>query len=230
MTAAWLSGPALSFDCETSGTDTAVDRLVTAHAVEVSESGAVERGSWLMNFGGEIPAEASAIHGVTTERMQAEGLAPEVVIPGIVAVLAVAWANGLPVIVCNAPFDMTLLQAELARLGRPPMQLGPLLDPLVIDRALDRYRKGKRTLTAMAAHYGVKQSEAHSASGDALTAARVVWAQAKKYWPLEKKTLADMQVFQAQAHREWATQFEQYLREQGKPEVISADWPVRRAA
>ena len=32
--------------------------------------------TWLVNPGIDIPAEASAIHGITTERAQAEGMDP----------------------------------------------------------------------------------------------------------------------------------------------------------
>ena len=229
MTAAWLTGDALAFDTETTGVDPLNDRIVTACAVLVGKAGASFRGRWLLNPGVPIPPSATAIHGITDEKAQADGAPPEHALPAISVTLAEAWRNGLPVIIMNAHYDLTLLQAELARCGHEPLTIGPVLDPLVIDRGLDPYRKGKRTLTALAAHYNVKQDGAHSSDGDALTAARIVWKQAHEP-RIERMSLADMQEWQQKRHAEWAGQFELWLRQQGKPEVINRDWPVRRAA
>src|SRR6201999_698587 len=50
-----------------------------------------------------------------------------------------------------------------------------------IDRAIDRYRKGKRTLGALCEHYQVRLDGAHSSAGDALATARLAWRLAKNY-------------------------------------------------
>lgn len=226
--AAWLSTEALSFDVETTGTDVFNDRIVTASCVSISSKGATDRGSWLLNPGVPIPAAAAAIHGITDEKAQAEGWSALSGIVTMASCLQRDWNAGLPVIICNAPFDLTMLQAELERHGQEPLRLGPVLDPLVIDRAMDPYRKGKRTLTALAAHYKVQQGEAHNSRGDALTAARVVWRQAQVYRHLATMTLEQMQDLQRNAHHDWAVGFEKHLRSQGKNETVSRDWPIRR--
>ena len=57
-----------------------------------------------------------------------------------------------PSSIYNAPYDLTLLNARRVRHGIDPLELpAPVIDPLVIDKAVDRYRKGKRTLEAAAA-------------------------------------------------------------------------------
>ncbi len=224
MTAAWWPGTALAYDSESTGPEPTTARLVTAHAVEVSAAGATVRGAWLMNPGCEIPADATAIHGVSTEQAQLEGEAPEVVVLAITTVLSCAWAAGLPLVAMNASFDMTLLERERALLGRGPMDPGPVLDPFVIDHGCDPFRRGKRTLTALAAHYNVAQGEAHTAAGDAITAARIVWPQ------IAHLSLEAMQLWQALAYRERQTHLERYFLEQGKPERIDSSWPVRRLA
>lgn len=228
MTAAWLTGNALSFDTETTGPDPETARIVTAHCVEVGPGGATVRGSWLVNPGCPIPAEATAIHGITDE-MAAKGEMPVLAVPIIGGVLAEAWLSGIPVIVMCATYDLGVMHAEAARFGLRPVTVGPVLDPLVIDRACDPYRKGKRTLTALAAHYGVKQGAAHSAEGDALTAARIIWKQARTYGQIAHLTLAEMQKWQADQHYRWAVNFADYLRgkEPGKEPNISTAWPVR---
>lgn len=229
MSARWLTGDALAYDSETTGVDPLADRIVTACAVLVGKAGASFRGRWLVNPSVPIPPAATAIHGITDEKAQADGADPLHALPAIATTLRAAWAEGLPVIIMNAHFDLTLLQEELERYGQEPLKVGPVLDPLVIDRALDPYRKGKRNLAALAAHYGVKQDGAHSSDGDALTAARIVWKMTREP-RLELLSLADLQEWQARQHAEWAGQFELWLRQQGKPEVVNRDWPVRRAA
>ncbi len=225
---AWLQGRALAFDTETTGINVWLDRIVTASAYEVGPTGAVERGHWLVNPGIEIPAAATAIHGISTEKARAEGVSSMAAVPAIARVLREAWGAGLPVIACNASYDLTILNAELHRCVHTELKLGPVLDPLVIDRGADPYRKGKRTLDALAAHYGVKQGAAHSSREDALTAARVVWVQAKRFTQLAKKTLREMQAWQQLAHEAWAANYESYLSKQGKPEEIDRQWPMRQ--
>ena len=229
MTARWLTGDALAFDTETTGVDPLNDRIVTACAVLVGKAGAHFRGRWLINPGVPIPPGATAIHGVTDEKARADGASPADAIPAMAMALEGAWAEGLPVIIMNAHFDLTILQAEIERHSATSLRIGPVLDPLVIDRALDPYRKGKRNLAALAQHYGVKQDGAHSSDGDALTAARIIWKQAKEP-RIEQHTLEQIQEWQARQHAEWAGQFEVWLRQQGKPEVINRDWPTRKAA
>lgn len=207
VSAAWFKGRALSFDTETTGVDTETCRIVTGHAVEVGADGAKTIGSWLVNPGVPIPAEASAIHGITDE-IAATGWKPLEAVGQMRDRLEAAWADGLPVIICNAPFDLGLLFAEC-----------------------DRYRRGKRTLTALAEHYGVKQGAAHSAEGDALTAARVVWAQAKVYTQTHAIDLAGMQKLQADAHFSWAVNYADHLRGKhpGVEPKVSTAWPIGRS-
>jgi len=245
MSRRWLTGDALAFDIESTGVDVFSDRIVTACAVLVGKSGAFFRGRWLLNPGVPIPAGATAVHGITNEKARQDGVAPEHVLPAIHRTLTDAWAEGLPVIIMNAQFDLTMLQAEMRRYEQEPLVIGPVLDSLVIDRALDPYRKGKRTLTSLAQHYGVKQDGAHSSDGDALTAARIIWKQANTCAEAEiafetvggeffrrfgDLTREQMQAFQTQAHAQWAGQFEVWLRQQGRPEVINREWPVRKVA
>ena len=74
----------------------------------------------------------------------------------IIGALADAAGRGLPIVAYNAAYDLSVLEREAERYGLTPLPgPGPVIDPLVIDKAVDQYRRGKRTLTAAAAHYGV---------------------------------------------------------------------------
>lgn len=226
--AAWLPGNALSFDTETTGIDPTEARVVTAALLEVGPDGAVDRGAWLVNPGIEIPERATAIHGITTAKAQAEGLSTRAALPSILAALYSGWSTGLPLIIMNAIYDLTLVACETARLNLPPLQLGPVLDPLAIDRLCRPDWRGSRKLVDLAVHYGVKQTDAHNSRGDALTAARVVWKQARLYRDFFSLTLAEMQQAQADAHRTWAEGMGGYLRSRGKRDDVERDWPLRR--
>ena len=157
------------FDLETTGVDVTADRIVTAHVGLLDASGSVIRArDWLADPGVAIPDGASAIHGITTERARAEGRpAPEVVAEVVEAVRGLLDA-GIPVVAYNAPYDFSLLKYEALRHGLAPVDDPfPVIDPLVVDKAYDRWRRGKRTLQVVAAHYAVRLDDAHDASADA---------------------------------------------------------------
>ncbi|MGH9811510.1 MAG: exonuclease domain-containing protein [Candidatus Acidiferrales bacterium] len=224
--AAWCAGPLLAFDTETTSPDPETARLVTASAILVSSSGVLERRQWLVNPGVEIPAEAVAIHGITTEHARAKGVAAAVAVPEVAAVMSRGWDRGAPLVAMNARYDIGVFLAEVARLGLRAPAIGPVLDPLVLDRAVDKYRRGSRKLVDLAHHYGVQLEGAHSSDGDALAAARVVWRMATTAPALRGLTLAEMQAFQERAHADWATGFQQHLRRNGKADaVIDTAWP-----
>lgn len=223
MTAAWLPGPMLAFDLETTGPEPETARIVQAALVECGPGGAVAR-KWLVNPGVPIPPAATAIHGITDE-IAATGHSPESVVLMIDSAILKAASEGTPLVIMCAHYDLAVFRVEAARLGLTVAH-GPVLDPLVIDRGCDRYRKGPRKLVNLAEHYGVKAGDAHDAAGDALTAARVVWRQARRYPLIADFSLEQMQAKQAEWHRAWAEGFEAFLRSQGKPADISTDWPI----
>lgn len=235
---AWHKGPLVAFDTETTGVDPTNDRIVTATVLVIgAQPGQIIERSWLLDPGVEIPTAASDIHGITTEKARAEGRQPVDVLPEIVIALSEAWTNRWPVVAYNAPFDLTILDHELARhgLGSIAEEGGPglVIDPLVCDRRLDMFRKGKRTLTATCEHYGVRLDGAHDAKHDAIAAARVAWRLAEKYPNvLQERPLEQLQDDQARWYAEWAAHFEDYLRTRGgNPDaVIERAWPYRPAA
>jgi DNA polymerase-3 subunit epsilon len=110
----------------------------------------------------------------------------------------------------------------------PLITPAPIIDPLVLDKVVDRYRKGKRTLEAAAIAYGVSLVDAHDASADAVAAGRVAQAMARKYpevLAIEAPVLHAQQV-------EWCAQqsadFQDYMRRTHNPSFTTSGlWPVR---
>ena len=228
-TAAWADSLAV-FDLETTGIDIDTCRIVTAYVGVLDRDGAVvEQRDWLVDPGVEIPTAASLIHGISTERARAEGRPAANAVGEIISALAGLAARGLPIVAYNAAYDLSVLAREAERYGHAPLPgPGPVVDPLVIDKAVDRYRRGKRTLTATAAHYGVELVGAHDAGADATAAGRVAQAIARAFPEvavLEARELHARQVewarFQAESYQDWR-------RRNGEPEfTTSGAWPLR---
>lgn len=223
---AWWEGPLVGFDTETTGVDTAQDRIVTA---------CVDSMTWLLNPGVPIPEGATAVHGISTEKAQAEGEPPGPALDIIAGYLVAAWGDGVPVVAFNGCFDLTILDHELARHGLPtlPDRLGGtqmlVIDPLVIDRHIDRYRRGKRTLTATCAHYGIDLIDAHTSDGDAAAAVELARKIGAAHPQVGNVPASALHELQRRWHSEWAANFTDYLSRQGKPETIDGTWPLRPA-
>ena len=218
------------FDLETTGIDVDTCRIVTAHVGVLGASGDVlERREWIVDPGVEIPTAASLIHGVTTERARLEGQPAPTAVAEIVAALTDVAGRGLPIVAYNASYDLTLLEREAIRYGITPLPgPGPVIDPLVIDKAVDRYRRGKRTLTATAQHYGVVLPNAHDAGADAVAAGRVAQAIARAYPELAAIAVAELHERQVGWCREQAESYQAWRRANGEPEfTASGAWPVR---
>lgn len=235
----WTTGSLLGFDTETTGVDPRSDRLVTAAVVtrgprdaEGSRTQVVQ--TWLADPGVEIPEAAVAVHGVTTERARAEGRPAVEVLGEIAELLAGAMNAGTPVVAFNSSFDLTLVESELARHGLPTLrqrlgrELGPLLDPLVLDRAVDRYRKGKRRLGDLCRVYGIRvDATLHTAEVDVTATLDVLEEMTHAHPALAQMSLDELVPFQARAHRQWAESFNRWLARQN-PGRSGADaaWPL----
>lgn len=228
---AWHLGPLAAYDCETTGTDVESTRIVTAAVIVRGGGREPETLSWLVNPGMEIPAEAVAVHGITTERARAHGMDPAKAAEEISRKLASLMPDGLPLVIFNAPFDLTVLDRETRRYQLAPfggaLEGAAVIDPFVLDKHLDPYRKGSRKLKAVCAHYGVKLDGAHDASADAIAAARVAWRIAQRYPEIAGMPLAELHELQVKARAEQAASLQEYFRRQGKSEVVDGSWPLK---
>ena len=122
------------------------------------------------------------MHGITDERAQRFGRPPGEVVAEILAAIRSVFGRGFPLVVYNAPYDLTLLAAEAARHRLWPLETtAPIVDPFVLDKEVDRFRKGKRTLTAATEAYGVALTDAHDAGADAIAAGRFAQAIARRH-------------------------------------------------
>lgn len=232
--ASWAHGPLLGFDTETTGVRPSHDRLVTAALVSrTGAPGRQEVRTWLADPGVEIPQAAASVHGITTQRARAEGRDVQEVLEEVAGALAAAMGAGTPVVAFNASYDLTLLEAELARHGLPTLRerlgrgLGPVIDPLVLDRAVDRFRKGKRRLGDLCEVYGVSAGhDLHTAEVDVVATLDLLTAMARVHPELAAMSLRDLHTYQVRAHRAWAENFNRWLRSRGRVPDADPAWPL----
>ncbi|MEV8536081.1 3'-5' exonuclease [Streptomyces sp. NPDC051211] len=231
----WYEGPLAAFDTETTGVDVEEDRIVSAAIVVQECAGGRARATrWLVNPGVPVPPGATEVHGLTDEHLQRNGRWPAPVVEEIARTLAEQQVAGRPVVVMNAPFDLTLLDRELRRhrasslsryLDNRPLTV---LDPRVLDKHLDRYRKGRRTLTDLCAHYGIELAEAHDAAADALASLEVVRAVGRRFAArLERLSPAELHTLQAVWHAAQARGLQAWFARNGSEEAVDPHWPVR---
>lgn len=220
------------FDLETTGVDVTADRIVTAHVGLLDASGRVIRArDWLADPGIPIPEGASAIHGISTEHARAHGRPAVEVVAEVVEAVRGLLDAGIPVVAYNAPFDFSMLKYESHRHGVAPIEdPSPVIDPLVVDKAYDRWRKGKRTLEVVAAHYAVRLDAAHEASADAVAAGRVAQALAERFAPWLPESVHELhtrQIGWARAQAESLTEYFISIGRLDPDDRLDGRWPIR---
>jgi DNA polymerase-3 subunit epsilon len=203
--AAWYEGIVPALDLETTGIDPLGARIVQAALVFVEPGGTIDAEGWIgiVDPGIEIPAGASAVHGITTAIARARGIRPADALGQIAGLLDAIADRALPLVIYNAPFDWPLLIAE-ARRHDVAVPRVLIIDPLVCDRAMDRYRRGSRKLEDVARHYDYALDHAHDAEADAVAAVAIARAIATRYADVGERTPTQMQPLQADWYAEWA--------------------------
>lgn len=226
----WHDQPMVAFDLETTSAHPDTARIVTAVIIELAPGNA-RITEWLIAPDIDIPAGATAIHGITTERAREDGQDPEGAIFEITGKLGLHLGRGTPVVGMNLAYDLTVLDRECRRhsidtLTRRMGDVEPVIDIYVLDKQIDRYRKGKRTLTALAATYGITLDEAHNAAADALASARIAWkiAEAHPDLQIDPKALHDMQVGW---RHEQCLSLQAYFRKTDPTATVNPDWPIQ---
>ena len=126
--------------------------------------------------GWTLPAEATTINGLTMERLEAEGRP----IGEILDLYADLIARGYVVVAHNAQYEAKVMRGELRRAGRPDLfEATPNI--CVMRAATDIVKAPKASgkgykfpkLAEACAHFGIAQSEQHTAIADARAAAEI---------------------------------------------------------
>src|SRR5690606_26726158 len=134
---------------------------------------------------------------ITNEMVLSQGAPAAEAVEEITSILAEVLGEAIPVVAFNARFDFTILDREARRHGVEPLidrVGGPdgllVVDPYVLDKQVNRFRKGRRNLAILCEDFKVPLTDAHSADADALAAARLAWRMGRNY-----PELGEMEVF-----------------------------------
>lgn len=276
-TAKWHELPLIAVDTETTGVDPLDARIVTAAVVHLTPGQRPRPIQWLIDPGVDVPTEAAEVHGWDTDRIQkvigkpgwairsmidSTGKQATTRIPADTALfeiagqVAAAIGRDAAVIVHNAAYDLTLLEAEFARhsidtLTSRPSGIAGVVDPMVIEKQYDPFRKvnykdeagcrgGKtkcqppcgstdKKLESLCAHYGIRfgAGGAHDAAADATAAARL----ARKLidaWPATARLkLSTLHAHQVTWRREQADGLRAYFDKNGiEHDGVDPGWPT----
>ena len=229
----WHLGRLAGFDTESTGVDLDNDRIVTACVVQCGGKQPTQSATWMADPGIAIPEAAAKVHGITTEQARAEGRPAGEVIEQVVAALAQVARDGIPIVAMNGVFDFTLLEREAERHGVQSLfaTVTPhVIDPRILDKQVDPYRKGKRTLTDLCRHYEVPLDGAHTADADAIAACRVAWRIGSQYPDLGRMPVAELHDLQVAWAKRQAESFAAYLRRTPGREQdaagVRSEWPL----
>lgn len=141
------------FDTETTGLDPATgDRVVEIGAVELLNH--LPTGKTFheyINPERDMPAEAFAVHGLGDEFLRTKP---------VFAKIVDKWLDFIgpdaKLIAHNANFDFKFINAELARLNRPPIAMDRMIDSLAL--ASRQFPGARNTLDGLCSRFGIDNS------------------------------------------------------------------------
>lgn len=140
------------FDTETTGLERLEDRIIEIGGVEMIDRFLTGRTFhvFINPQGRQVHPDALAVHGISNDRLK-----DEPVFAGIVDQF-MEFFDGAKLVAHNASFDMGFINAELDRLGLPPIGNDRVIDTLAMARR--RHPMGPNTLDALCRRYGIENS------------------------------------------------------------------------
>ena len=232
----WAQGPLAGYDLETDSANPEDARIITATALRVEGDQVIDSRPWLLQTERPIAEGAFKVHGISTDYANEHGGERELAIEEIATHLQTLFIVGTPVAAFNAAFDFTILDRECRRVGIPTLtdRLGrvpsPVIDPHVIDKAADKYRKGSRTLGATCEHYGIELGNAHDATADAMAAAQLAQEIAARYPEIGNASPESLHRWQVGWRAQQMISLEKVHASQGKTGGdYDPSWPLRLA-
>jgi DNA polymerase-3 subunit epsilon len=227
----WHEQRLAGLDIETTGVDLDADRIVAAAISILGGGRPPEHHYWIVDPGVDIPADATAIHGITTERARAEGRHPQDAVREIITTLTEQSGEGVPVVAFNARFDFTVLDREAVRYGLPGIASHTgtsiaVIDPYVLDKQFDRFRRGKRTLTAACEHYRVSLDLPYASNTHAIAATLLALRLVGRVPELRAVDPTGLHRRQIDWAAGQAASMEEYLRREGCQDRVEHAWPI----
>ncbi len=173
-----LERPIVFIDVETTGKNPYTDRVVELSILRVQQDGSEEYKSHRVNPRVPIPAEATAVHGITDADVAGEPAFSQY------AKSVRDFMEGCDIAGFNViKFDLPFLEAEFAKAGIEFSRQGRYL----VDSMVIYHKHERRDLEAAYRKYcGGEMENAHCAEEDAKAAAKVLDGQLGMYVDLPK--------------------------------------------
>lgn len=180
-----LTKPICFFDLETTGINITTDRIVEIAIFKVYPNGNKESKTWLVNPTIPIPAETTAIHGISNEKVASEPTFAELAsaVYNMIKDSDLAGFN-------SDRFDIPLLAEELLRAGVD----FDMKNRVSVDIQTIFHKKEERTLGAAYKFYcGETLENAHSAEADTMATYEILKSQFDRYddLPQDMKSLSE---------------------------------------
>ena len=175
-----LSKPICFFDLETTGINISKDRIVEISILKVFPNGKEERHTWKVNPGVPIPAETTAVHGISDDDVKDAPTFKELSkeVHNLIKDADLAGFN-------SNRFDIPLLAEEMLRVDLD----FDMKSRVAVDVQTIFHKKEQRTLSAAYKFYCNESLEnAHSAEADTVATYEVLKAQLDRYDDLENDT------------------------------------------
>ncbi len=221
----------VAFDLETTGVSSFRDAPVSYGFVQHRSDGGALSDAGYVNPGVPIPPGASAIHGITDDMVRDATVLAEAV-EYVADRLASIWSSGGIVVGMNVAYDLTMVDALCRRLDLATLAargpIGAVVDVLIVDRHVDRWRKGGRKLSDLCRHYGVELSDAHSASADAEASLEIFETQLSRFVEVAELEVDRVNETLRGWYVEWLTSFSAYLERKGERPIALGryEWPL----
>lgn len=220
----------LAFDLETTGVDVRLDEPVS-YALVTRDNGHDEPVYRITTPRVPIHPDALAVHGISDERVAQEGVPLEDALREIGNGLVRASRRGAVLVGMNVAFDLTITNRLLTEhFGKGLIEAGwrgPIVDVSVLDRAVDKYRSGKRTLTALCEYYDVAFENAHDALADATVCMDLAKTILDQHPDVDALGSIELLKFQAKQYRSWAHNYNQYRLSRGESAIeLYETWPM----
>lgn len=140
------------FDTETTGLDSREDRIIELGGVELVNRFPTGRTFhfFINPQGRQIHADAQAVHGISADQLVDKPIFSAVVDEFIELI------DGAKLVAHNANFDIGFINAEFARIGRPPIGQEWVIDTLALAKR--KHPMGPNSLDALCRRYGIDNS------------------------------------------------------------------------
>lgn len=206
------------FDLETTSVDPYIARPVSIATIHQYQLRTVEHYE-VCDPCIDIPENAKKIHGISNEDVKDKKKHYDLMNQ---CSLALSLLGNCPVVGMNVRYDLTIANRYCAIDPFPYV-----VDILIIDRHYDKYRKGKRTLEALAKFYEVEQVKAHFALDDVRTTLAVLKKQIKQY-RLDTISIADLHTMEREWYLEWLENYQTWRKRNGIEllDERTYNWPI----